>query len=131
MKLEIVTPERRLDEVEASEVVAPGQTGEFGVLAGHKPFLTCLGTGVMTYQSSGQRQALMVSGGLCEVLEDRISVLAEYAVPVGEIDAADARRQVAELEKQLDALPADHASLPKLAARLARWRAQIDATNSR
>ncbi|MFH1810934.1 MAG: ATP synthase F1 subunit epsilon [Pseudomonadota bacterium] len=127
MNLEIVTPVRKLHDVEASEVVLPGAVGEFGVLPGHKPFLASLGTGVMTYRSGGQLHALMISGGLCEVLEDRIAVLAEYAQPATEIDIERARRKIGELEGTLARLQAGDEQAPDLNARLEKHRARISA----
>lgn len=131
MKLEIVTPERRLDEVEATEILAPGELGEFGVLPGHEPYLVGLGTGVLSYHHQGQRQVVMVSGGVCEVLEDRITVLAEYAQPAGEISLDEARRRVDELSKELEALAAGDSQTEELHGHLQRWQARASAASIR
>lgn len=129
MKLEIVTPERRLHDVDASEILAPGERGEFGVLPGHEPYLATLGTGVMSYQSAGHREVLMVSGGICEVLEDRVTVLAEYAQPAGEITLDEARQRVDELTRQLEALAAGDDKGKELAGHLQRWQARVSAAS--
>jgi F-type H+-transporting ATPase subunit epsilon len=127
VNLEIVTPVRKLDLVEASEVVLPGSVGEFGVLPGHKPFLASLGTGVLSYKKGGQTVALMISGGLCEVLEDHVTVLAEYAQPATEIDLERARRKIGELEGTLARLQAGDEQATDIATRLEKHRARISA----
>jgi F-type H+-transporting ATPase subunit epsilon len=131
MKLEIVTPIRRMGEVEATEVVIPGEAGEFGILPGHKPFLAALGTGALSYKSGGKNVALMVSGGLAEVLEGRVLLLAEYMQPADEIDLSEAKRTLEEIERQLKSLPPDGEDTKSLTARLDRWQARISVGSSR
>ena len=131
MKLEIVTPERRLNEVEATEILAPGEKGEFGILPGHEPYLVSLGTGVLSYQQQGQRQVLMVSGGVCEVLEDRVTLLAEYAQPAGEISLDEARKRIDELTRELEALAAGDSKSEELGGHLQRWQARASAASIR
>ena len=102
MQLEIVTPIRPLLTAEVSDVVIPGEHGEFGVLPGHKPLLAQLGTGVLSYRPQGGAVVqLVVSGGLAEVLDDRITVLAEYACCADEVDVALAQADQTALEEKL------------------------------
>ncbi len=77
LKLEIVTPERPVASEEVDEVTVPGINGEFGVLPQHTTFLTQLGEGPLTYRTGGKQTTLRVSGGFCEVCEDRVTILAD------------------------------------------------------
>ncbi|MBZ5639712.1 MAG: F0F1 ATP synthase subunit epsilon [Acidobacteriia bacterium] len=92
--LEIVTPARLVVSETVDEVVLPGSEGYLGVLPGHAPLLTGLGAGEIGYRSSGRARYLAVSGGFAEVLQHRVSVLAETCERAEEIDvsrATDAR----------------------------------------
>ncbi len=90
--LEIVTPDRRVVSDAVDEVVLPGSEGYFGVLPGHAPMLTSLGVGEGWYRSGGKKAYLAVAGGFCEVLRDRVSVLAENCERAEEIDSARAEQ---------------------------------------
>ncbi len=90
LTLEVVTPEGLLLREEVDDVVAPGELGYFGVLPGHTPFLTTLGAGEITYKVGGSRQRLTCFWGFCEVLPDRVSILAEVGERAEQIDLARA-----------------------------------------
>ncbi|MBI2197127.1 MAG: F0F1 ATP synthase subunit epsilon [Candidatus Rokubacteria bacterium] len=98
MRLEIATPTRQLVSAEADEVVAPGSEGYFGVLPGHAPFLTTLGSGEVSYRHGREEGHLAVIGGFAEVQDDRVMILAETAELPEEIDRerAEQARQRAE-----------------------------------
>jgi len=98
MRFELATPTRLLVSAEVDEVVAPGSEGYFGVLPGHAPFLTTLGTGELTYRQGPQGHAVAVFGGFAEVTPEHVIVLAEAAELPEEIDRAraEAARQRAE-----------------------------------
>jgi len=109
MKLEIVTPEARVYEEEVDSVVLPTTTGEVGILPGHIPLMTELEPGQLQATRSGQTELLAVSKGFAQVVGDKISVLAEGAIDIEQIDpeeieAAQLRAQE-ELEKLGDADP--------------------------
>lgn len=115
MILDIVTPSRRLHSLateavrlpmETARVVVPGQEGEFEVLPGHAPFLTLLGTGLLTFEANGKDVQLMVSGGFCDVDHDRITVMCESAALPEEIEAEREQRSLQDTEKQLSELGA-------------------------
>jgi F-type H+-transporting ATPase subunit epsilon len=90
LTLEVVTPEGLLLREEVDDVVAPGDLGYFGVLPGHTPFLTTLGAGEISYGVGGARQRLTCFWGFCEVLPDRVSILAELGERAEQIDLARA-----------------------------------------
>ena len=86
LTLEVVTPEGLLLREEVDDVVAPGDLGDFGVLPGHTPFLTTLGAGEITYRIGQTRERLTCFWGFCEVLPDRVSIMAEVGERAAEID---------------------------------------------
>lgn len=87
IKLEIVTPEKSVVNEEAHIVMAPGMLGEFGVLAGHTPFMTSLKLGVVRYVDQASKERFVfVSGGFAEALPDRVTILAESAERRKDID---------------------------------------------
>lgn len=77
IKLDIVTPERKVFSDEVDGVVAPGLLGEFGVLPGHTTLLTGLNAGPVTYTKGDQTKTLQVTGGFAEVRDDHVVILAD------------------------------------------------------
>lgn len=103
--LEVVTPERPILTRKVSAVVAPGVEGEFGVLPGHWPFMTLLGTGILSFVASDGVGAFVVSEGYAEVADNEVSILAEHADLASEIDLAKAREDIKLLEERLKSSP--------------------------
>jgi F-type H+-transporting ATPase subunit epsilon len=91
-ELEVVTPERQLVKDQVEEAQIPGKEGYLGVLPGHAPLLTELGTGFMYYVIGGKRRYLSIHGGFAEVLPDRVRLLANGSERAEEIDVERARR---------------------------------------
>jgi F-type H+-transporting ATPase subunit epsilon len=102
LKLELVSPERKLLSIEVDEVVAPGVEGYFGVLPGHTPFLTALRIGELAYKIGGKEEYVAIDRGFIEVLNDNVVVLAESAELGREIDLEEAIRRKLEFEKELE-----------------------------
>lgn len=107
LRLEVVTPSRRVLEIRASEVRIPGALGELGILPGHTPLLTSLGTGEVKYTDGDTTGRLVVQGGFAEVQPDAVTVLAKVAETVDEIDVEAARASLTEAEVKLKAASAD------------------------
>ncbi len=97
LTLEIVTPEGLLLREQVDDVVIPGEQGYFGVRPGHTPMLATLGMGVISYGRAGRRQQLTTFWGFCEVLPERVNVLAEIGERAEDIDVqrAEAARDAA------------------------------------
>lgn len=91
-RLRIVTPERELVDEDVEEVVAPGAAGEFGVLPDHITFLTTLIPGRLMYRTGTRRTVLAIFGGYAEVADNVMTVLADGAERVADIDLEAARR---------------------------------------
>jgi len=124
-QLEVATPERLLVDEQVTEAELPGQDGYLGVLAGHAPLLSALGSGVLMYHG-GEERVLAIDGGFVEVFDNHVRVLADHAEFGRDIQAESARRQ---LDQALDAVknakqqPDSDAAL----AALKKAQARVDA----
>ena len=120
LKLEVVTPERRVLSESVDAVTLPGLGGELGILPGHTPLISQLQTGVLSYTTAGKTLQLHVSGGFIEIKDDVVSVLAEIAERPEEIDAARARLSREHTEKQLNAWSGSEQDLEEARVKLER-----------
>ena len=123
IELLIVTPDKMLVREQVDEVEIPGTEGYFGVLPGHTPMLASLAIGEMWYRQGQEKTYLSLANGFCEVLPDRVTILATLAERAEDIDVARAeeakRRAEARLQnaKEVDYERA-RAALVKSLARL-------------
>jgi F-type H+-transporting ATPase subunit epsilon len=101
INLEVVTPKGAIVSEEVDIITAPGFAGEFGVLANHAPFLSTIKIGTLRYKKDGTEQELMVSGGFCEVSNNKITFLVESAERGHEIDVDRALQAKERAEKRL------------------------------
>ncbi len=85
LQFDLVSPERRLASVEASEVRIPGADGDMTAMADHAPTITTLRPGVLTVVHKGGSDEYVVSGGFAEITAASVSVLAEQALPKAEM----------------------------------------------
>ena len=116
-RFELVSPERLVFAGEVSQVDVPGEEGEFGILAGHAPYIAKLKPGLLTIYGNGEPQRIVVRGGLAEMGPTGLTVLAEQAVPVAELDAAMIAQAIKDSEE--DVVDADNdMSRDKARARL-------------
>jgi F-type H+-transporting ATPase subunit epsilon len=99
-QLEIVTPEKLVVKEAVDEAQIPGLDGYLGILPGHAPLITELGVGVITYRAGGATKTLSVAWGFAEVLQDKVTILAETVERPDEIDVARAQ-QAKERAEQL------------------------------
>lgn len=103
LRLEIVTPEKRVLDAEVDSVTVPTASGEAGILSHHAPLVSALKPGILTYTVKGASEKLAVSGGFVEVSGDKVAVLVDTAESADEIDANAARQARDEAEKALAA----------------------------
>ncbi|MBW2683538.1 MAG: F0F1 ATP synthase subunit epsilon [Deltaproteobacteria bacterium] len=101
IRLEVVTPGGAKVNEDVDIVTAPGFGGDFGVLANHAPFLSTIKIGVLTYENGKERKTLMVSGGFCEVSNNKVTFLVESAEFGSEINVERAMRAKERAEKRL------------------------------
>lgn len=99
LRLELVTAERLVLQEDADMIIAPASDGQVGILPRHAPFLTTLVPGELRVRRGGIEQNLALTGGFMEVLDDKVTILADAAERVEEIDLAraeEARRRAQE-----------------------------------
>ncbi len=123
LKLEVVTPKGAVVSQDVDIVTAPGYGGEFGVLANHAPFLSTIKTGVLTYKTGVQEETLMVSGGFCEVSNNKLTFLVESAERGTDIDVDRAMRAKERAEKRLAEAQAQKERFDRTRAEVALQRA--------
>lgn len=100
IRCEIVSQDRMVYEGDADIVVLPGRDGEMGILPNHAPLLTTLKYGILTVRAKGEEQVFTIAGGVAEIQPDVITVLADAAENVMEIDevrAEEARKRAEEI----------------------------------
>jgi F-type H+-transporting ATPase subunit epsilon len=98
LDFELVSPERRLAKAKVAIVVVPGVEGDFGVLPGHAPMMSTIRPGAIAIHEADGGPATMrffIDGGFAEVTETGLTILAEKATPVAEIDVAAVATQLA------------------------------------
>ena len=76
----LVAPERQLFSADVDQVDAPGVEGDFGVLAGHAPFMTALKAGQVTVYEGSAKRVFNIEGGFADVTPAGLTILAEHAV---------------------------------------------------
>lgn len=98
---ELVSPEKLLFSGEVEQVDVPGAEGDFGVLAEHAPMVTTLRPGILTVHGAGGQQKIVVLGGFAEVSADGLTVLADVAEAMEDIDRGEIATRVSELESRI------------------------------
>jgi F-type H+-transporting ATPase subunit epsilon len=99
---ELVSPERLVFSGEVDQVDVPGAEGEFGVFAGHAPYVATLKPGMLKiYGTSGAPQRIVVQGGFAEVGPTGLTVLAEQATPAEEFDPAMIAEAIKDAEEDI------------------------------
>lgn len=109
-QFELVSPEKLLISEAAEMVVVPGTEGNLGVLPRHAPLISTLRPGVIdVYQNGSVTERIFVAGGFAEVTETRCTVLAEEAMPLGDLEVgkidselADRRDDLKDVANDLD-----------------------------
>ena len=87
-QFELVSPEKLLFSGEVEAVTAPGTEGEFTVLKDHAAFLTTLRPGKVAIKGGGADEDLYVRGGFADVSPDGFTILADFAIPLSEVDSS-------------------------------------------
>ena len=98
---DLVSPEKLAFSGEVDQVDIPGLEGDFGVLAGHAPVVAAVRPGILTIISGGTREKVIVLGGLAEMSESGLTVLADVATSIEDVDRAQFAETIAEMEAKL------------------------------
>lgn len=128
IRCEIVSQDRTVFTGDVDLVMLPGSAGEMGILPKHAPVLTTLKYGFVRVKKDGKEEIFAVAGGVAEVQPDIVTILADAAENVEEIDEnrADAARKRAE-EMLAKGVPADTDSYLAMEAALRRSNLRLDA----
>jgi F-type H+-transporting ATPase subunit epsilon len=98
---DLVSPEKLAFSGQVDQVDVPGIEGDFGVLAGHAPVVAAIRPGILTVTSGGTHQKIIVLGGLAEVSDKGLTVLADVATEMRDVDKAAFADQIAAMEEKL------------------------------
>jgi len=124
MQFDLVSPERRLASVAATEVQIPATDGDMTAMAGHTPTITTLRPGILRAVSAAGTTAYVVTGGFAEITATGVSVLAERAIPTKEATAAVLDSLISEA-KALLAGASDKAAAEKLVSDMTALKAAV------
>lgn len=109
LHFDLVSPERRLFAGEVDMVVVPGEDGDFGVLPVHAPFMSLIRSGAIIITNNGVAERTFIHGGFAEVTPDGLTILAEEAIPVSEIDVAKLAQQLTDAREDVGVAKTDEA----------------------
>jgi len=98
---DLVSPEKLAFAGEVDQVDIPGMEGDFGVLAGHAPVVAAIRPGILTVITGATKQKIIVLGGVAEVSEKGLTVLADVATSLEELDRAEFAGTISEMEAKL------------------------------
>jgi F-type H+-transporting ATPase subunit epsilon len=101
INFELVSPERLLMSTTADMVQVPGAEGDFGVMAGHTPVVSTLRPGLVEVQDGSDVTKLFVRGGLAEVSQTNLTILAEEAIPLEDLKLSDLDQRLKDLEEDI------------------------------
>ena len=109
---DLVSPEKLAFSGEVDQVDIPGVEGDFGVLAGHAPIVAAIRPGILTITTGGTHQKVIVLGGLAEMSEKGLTVLADVATSLEDLDRAQLAESITQMEAKLsekEGFELDHA----------------------
>ena len=98
---DLVSPEKLAFSGEVDQVDIPGTEGDFGVLAGHAPIVAGIRPGVLTVITGGVHEKIIVLGGIAEMSEKGLTVLAEVATSTADLDRGEFAETISEMEAKL------------------------------
>lgn len=132
LSIKVISPDRIVLDTSAEEAILPSTTGQLGILTNHASLLTALDIGVMQVRHAKDWEAIALMGGFAEVEANEVTILVTGAELGAQIDVEAARRELAQAESRLAAVPEDD-KRSKLqadtAVRLARARLQAATAN--
>jgi len=98
---DLVSPEKLAFSGEVDQVDIPGLEGDFGVLAGHAPVIAVMRPGILTVITGGKKEKIIVTGGLAEMSDRGLTVLADVAMSLEDLDRAQFADAIAEMQAKL------------------------------
>ena len=102
LTFDLVSPERLLISEEVTMVTVPGSEGDFGVMVGHAPVITTLRPGVVEVEPvSGDKKRIYVRGGFAETTGENLTILAEEAINLADLDRAKLEKRLADAREDV------------------------------
>jgi F-type H+-transporting ATPase subunit epsilon len=127
IRCEIVSQDRTVFQGDVDIVVLPGAAGEMGILPHHAPVLAILKYGVIKIRQAGREDLFAVAGGIAEVQPDIVTILADAAENIEDIDIIRAKAAKKRAEDALAKItPADQDAYLKMEAALRRSNLRLD-----
>ncbi len=126
LNFSLVSPAREMFSGQVDHVIAPGSEGEFGVLPEHAPFMSTLRSGRLRIIDGDVVHRFFVHGGFADVTPEGLTVLAEEAIRLEDLNEEGIRHSIAEAERAADAAK-DQAARFKAEGDVRRFRAQLEA----
>jgi F-type H+-transporting ATPase subunit epsilon len=129
-QLDIVSAERHVSSDQVEVLVVPGVEGEMAILPSHSPLLTVLKPGEIRIVKDGEDSFIAVSGGFMEVMPEKVTILADTAERLDEIDIERAEAAVKAAQERIAAAPVDM-DLQRALASLRRSQARVKVARRR
>ena len=108
LTFELVSPDRLLMAVDATQVSMPGGDGDLGELPGHAPLITTLRPGIIAVEQAGAaEERVFVDGGIAEVANDRLTVMAEEAIMLKDLNRATLEQRIRDAREDAADAPDD------------------------
>ena len=101
-QFELVAPEKLLMSEPVNEVVVPGTEGYFTVLKGHAPYMSTMRPGVVEVARGNDRERIFVRGGFADVSVEGLTILAEQAIPLAELDQATLAQEIQNAQEDVN-----------------------------
>jgi len=91
----LITPDKAMMDADVTEVVFPAHDGEMGILAHRAPLVCKLGVGTLRVESSGKKNLFLIDGGFAQMLDNRLTILTQFAQKSSDIQPGDAEKTLA------------------------------------
>ena len=129
---ELVSPEAKLMSEPAWQVVVPGEEGHMGVRAGHCSIVATIKPGVVKVwkEEGAEPQSIFIAGGFADITADNLTVLAEEAVNLNDLDAASLEQEIQNLNDEIQLAEGDEVKTARLRKKLDITSAQLRAISS-
>jgi len=103
LEVELVSPEKKIFSKDADMVIISGTEGDFGVLPGHAPIISTIRPGSLEIQESSDTERMFVAGGIVEVLDDKVSILATEVINKDDIDVSNCETKISDYTAKMQA----------------------------
>ncbi len=101
IELQVITPHGAVLRTQVDELTAPSVNGDFGVLAGHRPLIAALRTGIVTYRKGSEEQKVAVGPGFVEIANDCALLLTDSFCRLSDVDVVKVRQELVEADEAL------------------------------